>query len=337
MKTANLGGSAANVIVGKVAHGLMMATWKPTPVPDEQVFEAMKAAIEEAGPNAKMFFNSGEFYGTNPRTANLSLVNRFFTKYPEYADRAFLSVKGAVSLEKPGPDSSEASLRRSVDTINEHLGSAKRMDLFECARVDPNIPIEDTIVILAQLIKEGKFDHIGMSECSAATLRRAHKVHPIAAVEIEVSLWSYEEETKKVIAAAEELGIAVIAYSPLGHGILTGKVGLDNLEKDDHRRHFDRFQEENLKHNQKILDAITAIAQRKGISNAQLSIAWVSSRGPHVIPLPGSSNVVRTKENLEAANVELSAEDLEEIDQLLTSSEVKGGRYSERMNAYLWG
>ncbi|KDQ18023.1 hypothetical protein BOTBODRAFT_546723 [Botryobasidium botryosum FD-172 SS1] len=337
MKTANLGGTASNVLVGKIGHGLMMATWKPIPVPDEQIFEAMKTAVETAGPDAKMIFNSAEFYGINPPTANLSLINRFFTKYPEYADRVFLSVKGGINFQKRGPDSSEANLRLSVDNINKHLGSAKRMDLFECARVDPDIPIEETIAVLAQLIKEGKFDHIGLSECSAATLRRAHKVHPIAAVEIEVSLWSYEEETKKVIAAAEELGVAVIAYSPLGNGILTGKVGLDSLDKDDHRRHFDRFQEENLKHNQKILDALTNFAQRKGVTTAQLALAWVSSRGPHVIPLPGFSNVVRANENLQAADVEFTAEELGELDELLRSAEVKGGRYSSKMNAYLWG
>jgi len=212
------------------------------------------------------------------------------------------------------------------------------MDLFECARVDPNIPIEETIALLAQLIKEGKFDHIGLSECSAETLRRAHKVHPIAAVEIEVSLWSYEEETKKVIAAAEELGVAVIAYSPLGYGAITGKVNLESLDKDDHRCRYDWFQEENLRNNQKIVDALTTFAQRKGATVAQVAIAWVSSRGSHVIPLPGSSNIVRTKENLGAADIEFSTEELREIERL-GSTGVKGGRYggNPKATTYLWG
>jgi len=336
MKTINLGGSASNVTVGKVGHGLMMATWKPVPTPDEQVFEAIKAAINEVGPDAKIFLNSGEFYGINPGTANLSLVNRFFTKYPEYADRAFLSVKGGVGTTGHSPDSSEGNLRRSVDNINAHLGGAKKMDLFECARVDPNIPIEEIVVTLAKLVKEGKFDHIGLSECSAETLRRAHKVHSIAAVEIEISLWSYEEETKKVIATAEELGIAVVGYSPLGRGLLTGKMKPDDLDKGDWRLRLDRFKEENLKHNQQILDVTSGIAERKGISNAQLSIAWVSSLGPHVMPLPGSSNVVRTKENLNAASIELSPEELAEIHQALESIGVKGGRYFQGITN-LWG
>jgi len=284
-----------------------------------------------------MILNSGEFYGINPRTANLALVNRFFIKYPEYADRAFLSVKGGTREDSLEADASEANLRRSVDTINQHLGGAKRMDLFECARVDPKIPIEEVITTLAKLVKEGKFDHIGMSECSAATLRRAHKVHPIAAVEIEVSPWVYEEEAKKVIATAEELGVAVIAYSPLGHGLLTGKITLDTMDKNDWRRYLDRFHEDNIKHNLEIVEAIAVIARRKGISSAQLSIAWVSSRGAHVIPIPGSSNVNRTKENLNAAGIELSSQDLEELDSLLASVEVKGTRVSDQMNASLWG
>jgi len=331
-KTVNLEG----IPVGKVGHGLMFATWKPTPEPDEQVFETIIAAIDKAGPDAKAFLNSAEFYGINPPTANLELLNRFFTKYPELADRTFLSVKGGIRVGEPVPDSSEANLRRSVDKINEVLGGKKRLDLFESARVDPNITIEEAITTLAKLKAEGRFDHIGLSECSAETLRRAHKVHPIAAAEIEISPWSYEEETKKVIATAAELGIAVVGYSPLGRGFLTGKVNLDTLEAGDWRRHMDRHKPENLTQNEKMVQAITNLAQKKGVTNAQLAIAWVGALGPHVIPLPGSSHVVRTKENLDSANVEFSAEELEEINKVFASIEVKGARYVEGAS-HLWG
>ncbi|KZT11235.1 Aldo/keto reductase [Laetiporus sulphureus 93-53] len=190
-KTAMLGGTASNVKVAKVAHGLMRMTWSGTGLlPDEQCFEAIKAGVDALPPDVKMFLNSGEFYGPGESTANLELVSRFFEKYPDPED-----------------------LRRSVDNINAALRGKKRMDLFQCARVDKNVPIENTIKTLVGLIEEGKFDHISMSECSAQSLRWAHAVHPISVVEIEISPWSYEEETKKVIATTKQLGIAVAGYS----------------------------------------------------------------------------------------------------------------------------
>ncbi|CDO72842.1 hypothetical protein BN946_scf185002.g27 [Trametes cinnabarina] len=343
IKTAKLGGTASDVVVGKVAHGLMMMTWRDpnVPLPDEEAFEAIKAGVDAMPHGVKMFLNSGEFYGPNASTANLELLARFYEKYPEYVERTFLSVKGGNKENSLVPDASPENLRRSVDKINTVLRGTKRVDLFECARVDDKVPIEDTIKTLVQLKKEGKFDHIGMSECSAATLRRANAVHPIAAVEIEVSLWSYEEETKKVIETAKELGIAVIAYSPLGRGFLTGSIkSPDNLAPQDMRRHFSRFQEENFKHNMAIVEALKVVAAKKGITPAQLCIAWVASRGPHIIPLPGSSSKQRNLENIAAGNIELTAAELAEIDEILARHTVKGGRYRDDVDPsvlHLWG
>ncbi|EIN06640.1 aldo/keto reductase [Punctularia strigosozonata HHB-11173 SS5] len=340
VKTTTLGGTASDIVVANVAHGLMLMTWKPTHVPDEECFEAIIAGIDQLPAGAKLFINSGEFYGTGSPTANLELLARFFKKYPEYADKTFLSVKGGINLEKFQPDSSPEGLRRSVDNINAKLGGYKKLDLFESARVDPNVPIEEAVKNMAALVKEGKFDHIGLSECSAATVKRANAVHPIAAVEIEVSPWSYEEETKKVLATCRELEIPVLAYSPLGRGFLTGQIKKpEDLEEGDMRRRLDRFQADAMQKNFKIVEAFQSIAAKKGITAAQLCIAWVASLGPKVIPLPGSSNKKRKLENLEGGSVELSQGDLDEIAQVLASTEIEGGRYvnAAAPHLHLWG
>ncbi|KAF8442812.1 NADP-dependent oxidoreductase domain-containing protein [Boletus edulis BED1] len=262
--TTNLGGTASQIVVGKVAHGLMSMTWKPDPVPDEQCFEAIKAGIDALPSGAKMFH------------------------------RTFLP---------------ENTLR-SVNAVNEKLRGTKRLDLFQCARVDPNLPVE--------------LDHIGMSECSAETLRRGHKVHPISVVEIEISPFSYEPETRAVLNV---LITAVAAYSPLGRGFLTGQIKkLEDLPADDNRRQFPRFQEDNLEHNLAIVDVLTEIAKRKNITTTQLCIGWVSSLGPHVIPLPGSSRADRTLENCSGGDVTFTETELQEIHQVIEKSGVKGAR-----------
>jgi len=176
-----------------------------------------------------------------------------------------------------------------------------------------------------------------LSECSADTLRRANAVHPIAAAEIEVSPWSYEEETKKVIATAEKLGVAVIAYSPLGHGMFTGVIN-NSQDVSSQFRAFSRLQGTNLDHNLAMANALAEVAHRKGITPAQLSISWVSSLGQHVIPLPGSSHSKRTLENLRAGDVTLSDEEQKDISDILATYEVKGGRYFGNDRALLlWG
>ncbi|KAJ6573802.1 aldo/keto reductase [Mycena vulgaris] len=337
-KTTKLGGTASDVAVGRVAHGLMMMTWIPTPVPEEQCFEAIKAGIDALPAGTKMFLNSGEFYAMDMRTGNLEMLSRFYTKYPEYANKTFLSVKGAI--RDRAPDNSPESIRSSVENIQRALGSVKKMDLFEPARIDRKVPVEQMMQTMVTLIQEGKFSHIGLSECNANTLRKAHAIHPITAVEIEVSPFSYEENQKKVIATAEELGISVLAYSPLGRGVLAGKIkSSSDLQEGDIRLRYSRFKEENLKHNVPIVDALEAMAKTKDITVAQLCIAWVAALGPSVIPAPGSSKSTRTMENLEAGDIVLSAEELKEMDEIITKHGVKGDRSvgltDEQM--HLWG
>ncbi|KAI0079966.1 aldo/keto reductase [Panus rudis PR-1116 ss-1] len=339
--TTTLGGSASTVVVGKVAHGLMTMTARfPAPVPDEEAFAAIKAGIDALPTGAKMFLNSGEFYANDFGPGNLELLSRFFEKYPEYADRTFLSVKGGTLERKLAFDSSPENLRRSVLASKAALRGKKKIDLFQSCRVDRKYPIEEVMQTLKGLLAEGHFDHIGISECSAATLKRAAAVAPIAAVEIEVSPWSYEEETKKVLETANELGIAVAAYSPLGHGFLTGSIkSPDDIPEGDMRRHFTRFKEEYFKANYAIVDALKAIAERKKVTPGQLCIAWVGSLGKKVIPLPGSSNAKRTLENLAGGDIELSDEEQKEIFSIIEKFEVKGDRYTgaDPQVLHLWG
>jgi len=324
--TTQLGGTASSVCVGKIGHGLMMMTWRDPMVSDEEAFASLRAGMDSLPPSAKMFLNSGEFYGLNPPSANLDLLARFFERYPAYTDKAFLSVKCSMSFNPYGD--LEAQLERKVDFVLAKLRGTKKLDLFEPARVIHGVPLDQSARIMAKFIAQGKFDHIGLSEVRAEHVRQAHEGHPIAAVEIEVSPWSYTQETKDVISTCEELGIAVIAYSPLGHGFLTGKwKSYTDLEPDNLLRQFSRFQRDNFNHNLTLVSALETVAADKGITAAQLCIAWVASLGPKIIPIPGSSNAQRTLENCAAANIELTAEDLAKISHAMTINTVRGTRY----------
>ncbi|KAH9916596.1 aldo/keto reductase [Epithele typhae] len=336
-----VGHSAATV--GRIGHGLMMMTWRDPnfPIADEDAFAAIKAGIDALPPGAKMMLNSGDSYSNDGGPANIRLLSRFFAKYPSYADRTFLSVKGGAKPYTHIPDLSSENLRRSATTVNAELGGVKKMDLFQFGRVpraESGISLEDALGTLAQLRDEGHFAHIGMSECNAATLRRAHAITPISVVEIEVSLWSWEEETRKVIAAARELGIAVAAYSPLGRGYLTGTLkSPKDLNPGDVRHLLDRFREDEMQHNFRLVESVKGIAEKKGATPAQLALAWVLSRGDHIVPIPGSSSKTRNLENLAAATIDLTAEDLAEIDRVLAEIPIKGGQYNDAWNTSLWG
>ncbi|CAE6433340.1 unnamed protein product [Rhizoctonia solani] len=326
--------------ISKIGHGLMSMTLFAEPLSDEQTFASIKAGIDAAPPGAKVFLNSGEFYAFPPNiTANLELLNRFFTKYPEYADLTFLSVKGAMIVNERGltPDCSKAGLERSINNIIEKLGPNKKVDLFQPARIDPNVSIEETMTTLNKYVESGKIGSIGLSECTAATLIRAGKVGKVAAVEIEVSPWAYEEETRKVIAAARELGTVVAAYSPLGSGFLTGNIKPTELSKQDYRNHLPRFQGEAAKKNMSLVKALKEVAERKNITPAQLCLAWVSSLGPHVVPIPGSTRAERTLENVAAASIVLTEQDHTDINRAIELNPVSGDRYDEGNMKYVWG
>ncbi|EIM92627.1 Aldo/keto reductase, partial [Stereum hirsutum FP-91666 SS1] len=323
-----------------IQHGLMMMTWIPTPVPDEQCFESMKAGMDKLPPGVKMVLNSAEFYGFNPPEANLELIARFFEKYPEYVEKAFLVVKVCLGSSPSG--SHPEGLRASVENCLAKLRGTHAIDVFEPARMEQSkFPLEDVMRTLKALKEEGLFKDVGLSEVGGETIRRASKILPIVTCEIEVSLWSYEEETKNVIAACKENNVAILAYSPLGRGFLTGKITKnDDLEEGDIRKRYTRFSDEVMKNNAAVVDALKALAAKKGCTSAQLCIAWVSSLGQHIIPIPGSSKAERTLENMVGGEIVLSAEDLKEIDALLAKHPVQGSRYIDGVPSqvlHLWG
>jgi pyridoxine 4-dehydrogenase len=201
--------------VGNIGYGLMGLTWRTTPPSQEQAFKAMKAALAHGAVN----WNGGELYGSPDRNS-LHLLNEYFTNYPEDADKVVISIKGAFDVSKYSIDGSKEGIQRSIDECLRVLDGKKFLDLFECARVDKNVPIEDTISYIAEYVKAGKLGGISLSEASAKTIRRAAKVHKISAVEVEFSLWSTDILDNGVAQACAELDIPIIAYSPLGRGFL---------------------------------------------------------------------------------------------------------------------
>ncbi|KAF5367386.1 hypothetical protein D9758_003753 [Tetrapyrgos nigripes] len=275
-QSVRLGGTAFDIVVGKVAHGLMTMTWTTNPIPDEQCFESIKVGIDALPPGVKGLLNASEFYSPDMGTANLEMLSRFFAKYPEYAGKTFLSVKGAGN-PRDGYDSSLEGIRKSATKCQQALGPIKKIDLFQPARIDRKLSVEEFMENLVTVMKEGKFSHIGLSECNEDTLRRANEswVYPVSIAEIEVSPFEYGVNQKKVIATAVELGIAVAAYSPLGHGFLTGQIKSPaDLPDGDFRLHLTRFKEEHFNNNMALVSDLVDIAAKKGITPAQLCIAW---------------------------------------------------------------
>ncbi|ORX39608.1 aldo/keto reductase [Kockovaella imperatae] len=307
------------------------------PMEDEQCFETLKHAIDRAGPGEKVVINSSEHYGAN--AANLELLSRFFTRYPETKDKAFVVVKGGLGIFNPGsdghisPDSSPEGLRRSAEGIAKKL-HPKKVDVLGPGRLDGNHSVEEVIKTLVELQKEGLFLYIGLSEVSSSTLRKASAISQIVTVETEVSPLAWEEETRKVFAVAEETRTVILAYSPLGRGALSGK-SYEEIPK--HVRDlFPRFHEENWEENKKIGEKIKALAEKKGVSVGQLTLAWVSSTSPQVIPIPGTTMLYRASENFDAMDVELNSEERQEVDAVLESTTVKGGRYPDAYKKFTW-
>ena len=244
------------------------------------------------------------------------------------------------------PDGSETNVRASIDECLRILDGKLQIDIFECARVDPNMRVEDTMATLAKCVAEGKIRAIGLSEVKATTIRRAAAVHPIAAVEVELSLWATDILRNGVAATCAELGIPIVAYSPLARGMLTDNIIRKNsdIPEGDHRKHLPKFQDDVLEHNNKLTDEVVKLAKRKGCTNAQVAIAWVrqlSGRtvpaGPggekvklgEIIPIPGATKKERVVEN--TTFVELSDDEMNEIAEILRNNPVKGERYGENM------
>jgi aryl-alcohol dehydrogenase-like predicted oxidoreductase len=227
-------------------------------------------------------------------------------------------------------DGSPAYVRRACERSLQRL-QVDRIDLYYLHRVDPAVPIEDTVGAMGDLVREGKVGHLGLSEPSAATLRRAQAVHPIAAVQNEYSLWTRDPEDE-LLPVLRELGVALVAYSPLGRGFLAGRFrSPDDLAPDDWRRHNPRFMGENFRRNLALADRVREMAREKGCTPAQLALAWLIRRHDDVIPIPGTSNPARLEENVAAVNVQLTAEDLDRIAQASPKGAAAGERYNREM------
>ena len=272
------------------------------------------------------FFDTADMYGVG---ANEELVGRALkgkrdrvvlaTKFGNVRapDGQYLGIDGRPEYVKRA---CEASLRRlGVDTI----------DLYYQHRVDPNTPIEETVGAMAELVREGKVRWLGLSEAAPETVRRAHAVHPIAALQTEYSLWTRDPEDG-LLELCEEMGIAFVAYSPLGRGFLTGAIrSVDDLAPNDWRRQNPRFQGENFEKNLQLVDAVREMAQEKGCTPAQLALAWVLAQRRHIVPIPGTRSLERLAENVAAVGIELTHEELDRLDRIAPVGVTAGSRYPE--------
>jgi aryl-alcohol dehydrogenase-like predicted oxidoreductase len=218
-------------------------------------------------------------------------------------------------------------VRQACDASLKRLG-LDHIDLYYQHRVDPNTPIEETVGAMAELVAAGKVRFLGLSEAAPETIRRAHAVHPISALQTEYSLWSREPE-EEILPTVRELGIGYVAYSPLGRGFLTGQIrSIDDLAEDDYRRHAPRFQGENFQKNLDLVEEIDAISREKGCTPAQLALAWLLAQGEDIVPIPGTKKRARLEENLGALNVRIDSEDRARIDRILPPGAVAGTRYA---------
>ena len=232
-------------------------------------------------------------------------------------DGSFLGINGR-------PD----YVRQACEDSLERLG-VDFIDLYYQHRVDNEVPIEETVGAMAELVEQGKVKYLGLSEASPETVRRAHEVHPISALQTEYSLWSRDPEDE-LLPTVRELGIGYVAYSPLGRGFLSGAIrSLDDLEENDFRRHSPRLQGENFERNLELVDRVSEIAEEKGVSASQLALAWVLRQGEDIVPIPGTKRRSYLEENLSASEVELSTEDLERIGEAAPSGAAAGDRYPD--------
>jgi aryl-alcohol dehydrogenase-like predicted oxidoreductase len=292
---------------------------------DESESLAVLRRYFELGGN---FLDTAEIYG--PYT-NEELLSKFLREIPR--ESAVIATKFGFKIENGirGTDSSPANVRRACDASLKRLG-IEVIDLFYQHRVDPQVPIEETVGAMGELVKQGKVRALGLSEAGPETLRRAAKIHPITALQSEYSLWTRDVESNGVLATCRELGITFVAYSPLGRGFLTGAIQrLDDLDPSDWRRTNPRFQEHALDANLKLAEVVKRIAVRKGCTPAQLALAWVLAQGRDVLPIPGTKRVKYLEDNMGALKVNLSKTELSEIDAQFQEVPVHGERYTPDM------
>lgn len=321
MKKRTLGNSGLEVsALGLGCMGLSFGYGQPT---DKQDAIKLLRAAYEAGIT---FFDSAEAYG--PYT-NEELLGEALAPFRE---KVVIATKFGFIGAKPGNgmDSRPETIKAVADASLKRLRT-DYIDLFYQHRVDTNVPIEDVAGTMQELIKAGKIRHWGMSEASAQTIRKAHAVQPLAALQSEYSLW-WREPENEIIPALEELGIGFVPFSPLGKGFLTGAINEDTkFDSTDFRNVVPRFSEENRKANQTMVDLVKSIAAEKKVTPAQLALAWVLAQKPWIVPIPGTTKLHRLQENIGALNVDLTESDLKAINDATSKVAIQGARYPENL------
>jgi aryl-alcohol dehydrogenase-like predicted oxidoreductase len=324
MKKRNLGRSSLNIsAIGLGCMGLSHAYGQP--VDKHSGIALLRSAVERG----VTFFDTAEVYG--PFT-NEELVGEALAPL---RDQVVIATKFGFDIDpssgqQRGLNSQPGHIRAVVESSLKRLRT-DHIDLLYQHRVDPAVPIEEVAGTVKELIQQGKVRYFGLSEASAETLRRAHSVQPVAALQSEYSLWWREPETT-VFPTLEELGIGFVPFSPLGRGFLAGAIGANTqFDRGDFRNSLPRFAPEALKANQTLVDRVGEIASRKQVTRAQIALAWVLAQKPWIVPIPGTTKMHRLEENLAAADIALSPDDLREINDVLANVTIAGARYSESL------
>ncbi|MHC5176857.1 aldo/keto reductase [Serratia sp. JUb9] len=329
MKQRTLGSNGPSV--SALGLGCMgMSDFYSTAYDEKEAIATLHRALELG----VTLLDTADMYG--PHT-NEQLVGKAIKGKRE---QVFLATKFGIVRDPADPQargvcSRPDYIRRAVEGSLQRL-RVETIDLYYQHRVDPEVPIEEVVGTLADLIKQGKIRHIGLSEASAATLERAHQVHPITALQSEYSLWTRDVELQGQLAACERLGIGFVAYSPLGRGFLTGAIQRpDDLAEDDFRRSNPRFQGDNFARNLALVEKVSELAQAKGVTPSQLALAWVMAQGEHIVPIPGTKRRRYLEENVAAASLALSAQELAAIEAVFPQQAAAGARYGQESMGYV--
>jgi aryl-alcohol dehydrogenase-like predicted oxidoreductase len=325
MKTRTLGNSSLEV--SAMGLGCMGMSWSYSPIPDRN---AMLALLRAAVDRGVTFFDTAEVYGPH---ANEELVGEALAPF---RGEVVIATKFGWAPGAEGEtrwsrlNSRPEHIRRVVEGSLARL-KVEAIDLYYQHRVDPDVPIEDVAGAIKDLIQQGKVKHFGLSEAAAHTIRRAHAVQPVAAVQSEYSLW-YREPEREILPTLEELGIGFVPFSPLGKGFLTGKIDdTTTFDSSDFRSSVPRFTAENRKANQALVDLLQSMAQRTHATPGQIALTWLLAQQPWIVPIPGTTKLHRLEENIKAADVELTANDLADIENAASQITIQGARYPEAM------